>query len=478
MSLASSTHRATIWSGADSALRAIFGFAITVVLARLVSPAEFGLMAIVLVFSAVANVFVDSGLSTALIQRQDVGRREESTVFLFNIIIAFVVALALSLCAPLIASFFVEPELEGITRLMAVGLVIGALGSIHTTLLVKTLNFRPLTLATFWSWAISGGVAVLLASNGYGAWSLAWQVVVQVTVSTVLLWVSHRWRPEMIFDRVAFRGLFSFGFHVMAANIVDSLYTRVYSVVIGKIFSTTDLGFYTRAQSTQQLPTTLLTNMLNRVALPAFSRTATDKESLQKAFAKASRMIMFVNLPLMAGLAVTAEPLVVFLFGARWLPVVPLLQVLCLVGAVWPLQVLNVSALLAQGHSRLVLRLEFIKKGVGVLALVVASRYGLLAIAWSQVATAAISYVVNCFYTGRLLEFGAISQLRVLLGIFVASFIMVGAVWLLGPHIIGGASLQLVVLVPVAAAVYLIASAVFGLSHVREFSRFLRLVFR
>src|SRR5690606_35031586 len=251
-SLASSTHRATLWSGADGALRAIFGFAITVVLARLVSPAEFGLMAIVLVFSAVANVFVDSGLSTALIQRQDVGRREESTVFLFNVIVAFVAALALSLCAPLIAGFFVEPELEGMTRLMAVGLVIGAFGSIHTTLLVKTLNFRPLTLATFWSWAISGGVAVLLASNGYGAWSLAWQLVVQVTVSTLLLWVSHRWRPEMIFDRVAFRGLFSFGFHVMAANIVDSLYTRVYSVVIGKIFSTTDLGFYTRAQSTQQ----------------------------------------------------------------------------------------------------------------------------------------------------------------------------------------------------------------------------------
>lgn len=477
--LASHARRASLWSAADAALRALLGFAITVFLARLVAPGEFGIVAMILVFSGLANVLIDSGLSTALIQRQDVEHRDESTAFYFNVAMSVLTAVVLAIAAPWIARFFAQPALAGITRLMAVSLVVGAFGSIHSTLLTKALDFRPLLFITLWSWLLSGALAIVLALRGYGAWSLAWQVVAQASIATVLLWTWHRWRPLPVFDRAALRRLLAFGGHVMAANVIDTLYTRLYSVFIGKLFSASDLGFYTRAQSTQQLPTNLLSNMLNRVALPAFARTSADPQMLRQGLAKASRLLMFVNLPLMAGMAVTARPLIVALFGVRWLPAVPLLQVLCVVGALWPLQILNVSALLAQGHSRLLLRLEMVKKGFGVLALIVASSHGLLAIAWSQVAAAGVAYLVNCFYSGRLLGFGAVAQLRALAGTIAASLLMLMVVGLaqqyLQQHLSVGPLRELLVLVPLGLLAYLAASLIFGLSQLREIAHQLRL---
>jgi O-antigen/teichoic acid export membrane protein len=474
-SLALHARRASLWSGADAALRALLGFAITVLLARLVTPAEFGIVAMILVFSALGNVLIDSGLSTALIQRQDADHRDESTVFYFNVSTSMLAAFALAIAAPWIASFFEQPALVGITRLMATGLVIGAFGSIHSTLLIKALDFRPLLFITLWSWLLSGALAVVMALRGYGAWSLAWQVVAQASISTVLLWTWHRWRPLAVFNLTALRKLFAFGGRVLAANVIDTFYTRLYSVFIGKLFSASDLGFYTRAQSTQQLPTNLLANMLNRVALPAFARISANPSALRQALAKASRLLMFINLPLMAGMAVTAQPLVIVLFGVRWLPVVPLLQVLCVVGALWPLQILNVSALLAQGHSRLLLRLEVIKKGFGMLALIVASPHGLLAIAWSQVVTACFAYLVNCFYSDRLLGFGAWAQLRAIAGTIAASLLMLAVVALVQQHLAIGPLRQLLVLVPLGVLAYVAASMVFGLSQLREIAHQLRL---
>lgn len=473
--ISSHARRASLWSGADAGLRALLGFASTVVLARLVSPTEFGLVAMVLVFSGVANVLIDSGLSTALIQRQNTDHRDESAAFYFNVAMSVLMAVALFIAATWIAQFFGQPALVGITRLIAISLVIGAFGSVHSTLLAKALDFRPLLFITLWSWLLSGALAILLALRGYGASSLAWQVLAQASLSTLLLWIWHRWRPLPVFDPISLRRLLGFGGHLMVANLIDTLYTRLYSVFIGKLFSASDLGYYTRAQSTQQLPTNLLANMLNRVALPTFVRTAADPQVLVKILAKASRLLMFVNLPLMMGMAVTARPLVFSLFGERWLPTVPLLQVLCLVGAFWPLQVLNVSALLAQGHSRLVLRLELVKKGFGMVALVVSSPFGLLAIAWSQVAAAGVAYIVNSHFSGRLLGFGIVAQLRALAGIAAASLIMLGVVAFAHYYLATLAPLrQLFVLVPLGVLAYLAACLVFGLPQLREIVKLLR----
>lgn len=466
--LAGHARRASFWSGGDGVLRALIGFAITVALARLVAPDQFGVIAMILVFSAIASVLVDAGLGTALIQRQDADHVDESTAFHFNLGMSVVLALLLALSAPWIARFFGQPQLTGIARLMAVNLVVSALGTIHTTLLAKELNFRPLLFIGLWSMLFSGALAIGLAWRGYGAWALAWQVLAQTTMSTVLLWVWHRWRPLWVFDRDALRRLLGFGGHVMVANIIDAFYTRLYSVFIGKLFNAADLGYYTRAQSTQQMPAALLANMLNRVALPAFSRASADPMVLMQALAKAMRLLMFVNLPLMAGMAMTAEPLVLALFGARWLPAVPLLQMLCVVGSLWPLQILNVSALLAQGHSRLLLRIEVIKKGFGVLALLAASPHGLLAIASSQALTAVVALCINCFYSGRFLGFGVVAQMSALLRTIAATMAMMAIVLVARHQLVVDPLWQLVLLFPLGVLSYLVASLAFGASQLRE----------
>ncbi len=466
--------RASRWSAIDGFVRAGLGFAITLVLARLVAPAEFGVMAIVLAFNAIAGVLMDSGLGAGLIQRQDVQRSDEATVFWFNLGVGLLLCLALVLAAPWIAAFFHAPVLTGVTRLMAVNLVIASLATIHTTLLSKALDFRPIAFAGFWSFLLSGALAIWLALRGHGVWSLAWQAVAQTAISTALLWTWHRWRPAAVFDPAALRRLFAFGGPLLAANLLDAVYTRLYYVFIGRLFKASDLGFYTRAQSTQQMPTTLLANILNRVALPAFSRAAADPVRLARALDGSLRLLMFINLPLMAGMAATARTLVVVLFGPRWLPAVPLLQVLCVVGALWPLQVLNVSALLAQGHSRRLLRLELLKKGFGVLALVVASRYGLLAIAWSQVAAAVFSFVLNAHYSGKLLGLGAGTQLASLWRTALATAVMV-AVVVAVQGVIGLPPLPgLLVVAGIGALVFVATSRLLGARELDEAVRQLR----
>jgi O-antigen/teichoic acid export membrane protein len=442
-----------------------------VVLARLVSPAQFGVVAMILVFSAVANVLVDGGLGTALIQRCDVDRADESAAFHFNVGMSVLLAAVLAFAAPWIARFFAQPDLQGITWIMSINLVMGALGAIHTTLLTKALDFRPLMLIGLWSSLLSGALAIFLAWRGFGAWSLAWQVLAQTTITTALLWLWHPWRPLRGLDRKALRRLVDFGGHVMVARLIDAVYTRSYSVFIGKLFSAADLGFFTRAQSTQQLPTNLLTGVLNRVALPAFSEAAHDPARLSAALAKASRLLMFVNVPAMLGLGLTAEPLIEVLFGRRWLPSVPLLQVLCLAGAIFPLQVLNLSALMAQGHSRLLLRIEVLKKALGVVLLAIASVWGLQAIAWSQVAAACLAFFINSHYSGRLLGFSGMAQLRAISRILLAALAMVVAVIGVNMLVALPPLPRLAVLASVGSAVYLIASLLLGelsMSKLRE----------
>lgn len=456
-SLAQRAGRAAGWSGLDGILRSLIGFAVTIVLARLVSPAEFGLIAIVLVFGTIANVLADGGLGTALIQRRAAGQVEESTAFYFNLGSASLLAVLLVLVAPWIADFFGHEDLVGLVWMMAANLVVAALGAIHATLLTKTLDFRPLVVAGLVSSLLAALLAIGLAQRGYGAWALAWQFLAQTAINTAILWWLHSWRPRGRFDGAAFRQMFAFGGHFLAARLIDTFYTRLYSVAIGKMFSAADLGFYGRAQSTQQLPSNLLASMLNRVALPAFSETATNSGRLPSILANASRLVMLFNLPAMLGLAMVAEPAITLLFGARWLPAAPLLQILCLVGALWPLQVLNVNALLAQGHSALLLRIELPKKAIGVVLLVLSVRYGLEAIAWSQVAATLIAFVINTHHNGRLLGFGALAQLRALWRMGLAALAMVATLAAFAPVWPVAAAPRLLAMVAAGSACYFAA---------------------
>jgi len=461
-SLSARATYASLWSGLDSAVRTLLTFGITIVLARLLTPAEFGILAMILVFSAIASVIADFGLGTALIQRRNATHLDESTAFFFNVGLSAVLAAGLIVAAPWVARYFAQPVLEPLAWVMAATLIVSALGSIHTTLLTKALTFRPLAFIGFWSSLLSGALAITLAVYGYGVWSLAWQVLAQASITTLLLWIWHPWRPSLSFSAPALKGLLAFGGPFLAARLIDTAYQRAYSVFIGKMFSAADLGFYSRAQSTQQMPASTLTRVLNRVAVPAFSEAAESPARLSAALAKSSRLLMFINLPAMLGLGLTAAPFVELVFGARWLPSAPLLMILCLGGTLWPLQVLNISALIAQGQSALILKLEVVKKSIGILILAITCRWGLEAIAWGQVFAAGIALFINTHYSGRLLQFGTWAQLKALWRVAVAALAMAVAVWGLGAVMVLPPLLRLVAMIAAGVAVYFGTAVLLG----------------
>lgn len=447
----------------DVFMRQGLKFLVSILLARLLSPEEFGLVAMLYLFTGIADIFIDSGLSAALIQRQDITHADESTVFFFNLGVGLLVALELCLAAPWIAAFFEQPVLRSLTYAMALNLFVSAFGNIQYTVLNKALDFKLLMKIGFVASLLSGILAVVLAWQGFGVWSLAIQILASTLITVVLLWLWHPWRPQWIFDLAALRSLFRFGGFMFFSGLLHTLYIRSYSVFIGKLFSAQELGYYTRADNIQLLPASVLTTVLNRVAFPVFSAAAADKARLARGMRKVLRMIMLFNIPIMLGLVVVAEPLVITLIGEKWLPSVPILQVLCLAGLTLPLQVINLSALMAQGRSNLFFRVEILKKFIGVIAIVWASFYGVLAIAWSQVAVNLLYFLIDAYYTGVFLGYPAWKQARDLLPYLVISGFMALVVWSIHCYSILSPSAQLGLMIGVGATVYVLTCCLFRL---------------
>lgn len=402
---------ATAWSGADILLRQGLQFAVTIALARLLTPEEFGTIALLSLFTAIAGVLIDGGLSTALIQRQDVSHADESTTFWLNLGVGALVATGLWLLAPAIAAFFDQPILVPLMIPMSLTVFVGALGAIHGTLLTKRLDFRTQLWAGATATMLSGLVGVTMAWKGFGAWALATQALVATATNTVLLWALHSWRPTATFSVASIRRLAGFGAYLLLANLLDVAYGRLYILLLGRMYGVRELGFYNRADSTKQLAVGTLTSILSRVALPMLS-AASDEAQLRRGLRLAIRGTMLVNVPMMLGLAAVSEPLVLTLFGAKWLPAVRILQVCSLAGLLWPLHVINVSAMLAAGQSRLILRLQLVKAVLGIGLLVAGSLHGVLGIAWSQVAFGALAFLINARYAGRILGYGPAAQVR------------------------------------------------------------------
>ena len=456
MTLKSRALSATLWSGADILMRQGLQFGISIALARLLSPEEFGTIALLYLFTGIAGAFVDSGFSSALIQRQDITHTDESTVFWFNLAIGFLVALSLWAAAPLIAKFFALPVLLPLTGLLALNIFLSALGSIHGTLLTKHLNFRVQMKIGVFANLISGAIAITMACYGFGVWALAAQTVVATSLTTLLLWCLSPWRPALVFSKNSVSGLFAFGGYMLASGLLDIIYNRAYTLLIGHFFGVRELGFYNRADGTKQLPVGVLTSILSRVALPVFSKAAQDKTQLRRGVQLALRGMMLINVPMMLGIAATAEPLVLTLFGTQWLPAVPFLQVLSLGAVLWPLHVINLNVLMAQGHSHLFFRLEVIKKILGTALLVAGTFYGVMGIAWSQVIFGVLAFIINAYYSHLFLDYGVFSQTRDFLATLTISIVMALAVYF--------ASIQTYLLpMPLLAPVQLILLIVLGL---------------
>ena len=344
-------------------------FVLGIILARLLLPEAYGITGLIAVFMAVSQTFIDSGFGNALIQKKDRSDVDYATVFYFNLVVSVICWIGLTFARNWFASFFNEPLLAQITPVIGVNLIFNALVLVQRTRLTVELNFKIQAKATFLSTLISGIFGIVLAYNGFGVWSLVYQSVSRTFLNTLFLWISVRWVPPLIFSRQSFKQLFSYGSKLMAAGLLNTVFANIYTLVIGKFFSTADLGFYNRANQFKNLPSQNITSILGRVTFPALSSLQDNEEKLLKTFQKFIKMTIFMIMPLMLWMMVLARPIILFTIKEQWEPSIILLQILCLAGIMYPIHALNLTILQVKGRSDLFLKLEIVKKVLVVIVI-------------------------------------------------------------------------------------------------------------
>lgn len=398
------------WSAIEIVSRTGVQFVVTMVLARLLLPHDFGLAALLTIFTGVGAILVDSGFGTALIQRQKATLDDETTVFTFSLSMAIFLWLLLVLVAPFAADFFHAQQLSPLLRATSIVLIFGGLGAVPDALLTTRLNFRARTMAQLIASGISGVVAIGLALNGFGVWSLVWQLVIASLLRTACLWFYCRWVPRGRFSMSSLQSLGRFGGFMLLSSLLNAIYTQAQPLLIGRLFDTRSVGFYTIAQNSQQAPLSLIGGVLTRVGLPVFSSLADKPSRMLEALRPILRLSMFVFVPCMVGLAVMAKPLVLLIYGIRWLPAAPILSILAIAGTLWPLHVLNLEAIKAQGRSDLFFRLAMVKVSLAIILVFMGSPWGPIGIAWATVIASLISAAINTYYSWKLLGYGPLSQ--------------------------------------------------------------------
>lgn len=409
-SLKKQTVRGVGWSFADNMLGQGITFIVGLVLARLLSPDEYGLIGIITIFITVFNAIVDSGFSNALIRKNDATDKDYNTMFLVNMGISVVLFGLMFLCAPFIAQFFARPELTALCRVMGIVVVINALSIVQNTVLTKRLDFKTKTKASFISSIASGVVGIAMAYSGYGVWALVGQQISRQLLNTVCLWIFNRWIPNFTFSIESFREMWKFGWKLLASTIIDQTWSQIYQVVIGKCYSPTSLGLYTRAHQFASICSSNLTGIVQRVSYPALSKLQDNREKLKNGYKKVIKVTMLVAFTLMLGLAGCAKSLIIVLIGEKWIDCVPMLQIVCFSMMFYPLHALNLNMLQVQGRSDLFLKLEIIKKCIAVIPLLMGVFIGIYWMLIGSVITGIFALYLNAYYSGPYLKYSIWEQ--------------------------------------------------------------------
>jgi O-antigen/teichoic acid export membrane protein len=446
---------ALIWSAIERVGQQAIYFFITIIIARLLSPSDYGLVGMLAIFMAISSSLVDSGFSAALIQKKNATYKDFSTIFYFNIFISIILFSVLFFSAPFIAKFYNQPRLISLTQFMALNLIINSFGLIQNTIIIKSIDFKTQTKISLVSSIASGAIGIFLAYEGFGVWSLAVQGLTSNLIRTVLLWFFNSWRPTLEFSISSLRGLFSFGSKLLASGLLDQIFDNIYKLVIGKLFSATSLGYYSQAKRIQEIPVTNLTQMVQRVTYPVYSTIQDDTQRLKRGYRNTIKAIIFINFPLMLGLAITAEPLVKVLLTEKWLPVVPYLQLLCIYGFLYPLSAVNLNILKVKGRSDIFFYLEIVKKAVIAIAILITYRWGVLALVIGQVCTGIIAFFINIYYSGKLINYSIKEQLLDIFPYFSLAALMSIFMYLVGLFFLEKSLIKTVVQIFSGAGIYL-----------------------
>lgn len=430
-SLKNKTVKGVGWSFADNIASSGISFLVGLVLARLLTPEEYGLIGIITIFIMVFNSIVDSGFSNALIRKNDASDRDYNTVFITNLLLSVFLFVVLYACAPAISRFFTQPQLIPLTRAMGCIVIINAFAIIQRTILVKRIDFKTQTKVSLISSIASGVVGIGMAISGMGVWSLVGQQISRQLLNTLFLWVYNKWLPKLQFSVASFKELFSFGWKLLVSGLIDTIWKEIYQLVIGKYYSTETLGQYTRAHQFSSVFSSNLTTIVQRVSYPVLSSIQDDKQRMKAAYKKVIKTTMLVTFVCMLSLAAIAKPMVLVLIGDKWLPCVAFLQILCFSMMLYPLHAINLNMLQVQGRSDLFLKLEIAKKTIAVIPVLLGIFIGIYWMLWGSVITGIIAYYLNAYYSGKFLGYSIWEQVKDILPSFCIALCVAVIVYIL-----------------------------------------------
>jgi O-antigen/teichoic acid export membrane protein len=437
-------------------------FIVQIILARLLLPEDYGIIALIVVFIAISQTFVQSGLGTALIQKKKVTDADYSSVFYLSLGIALVFYCILFLGAPAIAAFYNQPLITPVLRVLGLTLFFGAVNTIQNAVIARNFLFRKLFVSSLGAVLLSGVVGVAMAYAGYGVWALVGQQLISAIALCIIMWFTVQWRPKLIFSVARVRELFSFGWKLLVSGLIDVTYTNLSSLIIGKLYPASMLGYYTKGQ---EFPNVLVSNInssIQAVMFPAYAKNQDNRPMVKQIMRRALVTSAFLVFPAMAGLAAVAEPLIELLLTDKWLIAVPFLQIFCAVYALWPIHTVNLQAINALGRSDVFLKLEILKKIVGVSMLAVTVPIGIYAMALGSVVSGIIATFINTYPNKLLLNYSFTEQWRDLMPALILSLVMCGAAYsvlFLGLSALATLVLQIVV----GVVVYLGLAWVVGL---------------
>jgi O-antigen/teichoic acid export membrane protein len=456
------------WSALEIILRQGVQFVVTIILARLLAPGDFGLIALVSFFSSLAIVLVQNGFSAALVQRPQITLEEESAVFWWNVIASAALALAIIAAGRPLAAYFGQPVLQPLMLVAAAQLILSSLASVQSALLVRRLQFATLAKVGLGATAISGVLAIVAAAMGAGVWSLGIQLGSSAVLTTVFMWLACGWRPAFHLHPRTLKPMSSFSGLVSLSGFLEVLYSQGFSLLIAKRYGPTELGLYDRAVQTQLMPSSVLTSIIARVALPVFSRKTDDKEALREGVRRASSLVMLINVPAMAGLAVLSDLALYALYGSAWVSAATILSILALSGMLLPLHAINLQLLLAQGGGRSFFNLEVAKKIIGISCILTGSLFGIVGLAWGQLAGSVIALFLNTHLTRKSIGYGLGAQLIDLAGLFFCAAGMALAVVALRAMIDLSPISGFIFLVVSGAAIYFLLGFALRIRNFRE----------
>lgn len=411
-SLKNKTIRGTIWSSIERFSVQGIQFLVMIIMARKLTPTDYGLVGMITIFIAISQSIIDSGFSQALIRKQDRTEIDSSTVFYFNVCVGLFLYLLMWILAPIIADFYNEPILTPLTRAICLGFVFNSLTVVQRAILTLKLDFKTQAKSSLIGVIISGAAGIYMAYNNLGVWSIVIQQVLNLGIVAIVLWLYSKWKPILAYSWKSFKELFGFGSKLLISGLIDTLYVNIYLIIIGKIFKASDLGYFTRASQFSSFASSNISGIIQRVSYPILCNIQGDEIRQKFAFHKILKMTSFIVFPILMGIAAVSNPLIVSLLSKKWEFASVLLVPLCFSTMWQPASSLNINLLQTKGRSDLVLKIELIKKCISVAILCISIPFGLMTMCWTSAMASLICYAINTYYTGKIFNIGFFKQAR------------------------------------------------------------------